>query len=183
MVLEHLLGTAILRFAHQYIADLDLSALRLSIFRGSIVLRDIQLKLDVFRHANLPIEFQRAFIRELRIRIPWLRLHSEPIEVHLEMLELVATLSETGAPSTPRDDAELPTSIAAEGAPPRSGGTDGSAGWVRSLLSKAVMNATLRVTNAVVKFVQGRAVASLSLRRMEVLSAGAQWQRGAPAGS
>ena len=61
------------------------------------MLRNLELKLDVVRRefaANLPIKFERGFVRELRIRIPWLKLHSEPIEITVDIVELVASLEE-----------------------------------------------------------------------------------------
>ena len=42
--------------------------------------------------AGLPIEFQRGYVREIRIHIPWLKLASEPIELTIDTVELVASL-------------------------------------------------------------------------------------------
>ena len=40
-------GAAILQAASKYIANLDISALRVSLFGGDVVLRNLELKLDV----------------------------------------------------------------------------------------------------------------------------------------
>ena len=91
MVLESLIEPLILNSAKKYIANLDISALRLSIFGGDVVLQNLELKLEVLRQefaAGLPIHFRRGFVRELRIRIPWLRLASEPIQIVVDAVEL-----------------------------------------------------------------------------------------------
>ena len=190
-------GAAILHAASKYIANLDLSALRLSLFGGDVVLRNLELKLDAIRRefaADLPIKFERGFVRELRIRIPWLKLHSEPIELVIDIVELVASLD---------DDDTVPSSV--QGSPRASSGlSNGSRdarrdaacaeaseqgssdaraasslgdGWVQNLVSKSLANALLRVNNLVIKFVNARAAATLSVREIELFSAGAQWER------
>ena len=45
----------------KYIANLDISALRVSLFSGDVVLRNVELKLEVLRRefaAGLPIQFR-----------------------------------------------------------------------------------------------------------------------------
>ena len=192
-------GAAILHAASKYIANLDLSALRLSLFGGDVVLRNLVLKLDVVRRefaADLPIKFERGFVRELRIRIPWLKLHSEPIEITVDIVELVASLEETeqaiDVPSTPQGSGSAPDGLRdargfrfghdqAEMAEAsiettREGSSRGD-GWVHNLVSKSLANAVVRVRNLVIKFEHACSVATLSVREIELLSAGAQWQR------
>ena len=179
MVLEHTVGALITRFASKYIDNLDLSALRLSVFGGDVVLRNLELNLEVLRRdfaAGLPIEFQRGYVREIRIHIPWLKLASEPIELTIDTVELVASLlppdTASGCPE------EAVSSGASTEAPAELGGGSASTdGWMGPLLTKALFNMSVVVCNVVVKFVEERAVASLSLRSIEVHSAGAQWQR------
>ena len=189
MVLEHTFGALITSFASKYIDNLDLSALRLSVFGGDVVLRNLELKLEVLRRefaAGLPIEFQRGFVREIRIHIPWLKLASEPIELTIDTVELVASLlpPETAPAAAASEEAAAPIGRAAD-APAELGGGGGGGGgggasadgWMGPLLTKALFNISVRVKNVVLKFVEARAVASLSLRAIEVYSAGAQWQR------
>ena len=48
--------------------------------------------------------------------------------------------------------------------------------WVQILVQRALLNAVLKVRNAVVKLVDGRVVASLSLRSLEIVSTDGVWQ-------
>ena len=146
MVLEHTVGALITRFASKYIDNLDLSALRLSVFGGDVVLRNLELNLEVLRRdfaAGLPIEFQRGYVREIRIHIPWLKLASEPIELTIDTVELVASLL---PPDTASGRSEAPDSSGASAeAPAELGGGSASAdGWMGPLLTKALFNMSVR---------------------------------------
>ena len=140
MVLEQTVGALITRLLGSYIENIDLSALRLSVFGGDVVLRNLELKLEVLRRdfaAGLPIEFQRGFVREIRIHIPWLKLASEPIELTIDTVELVASL-------LPPDSASSGSGTSAE-APTELGGGGASAdGWMGPLLTKALFNMSVR---------------------------------------
>ena len=186
MVLESLIEPLILNSAKKYIANLDISALRLSIFGGDVVLQNLELKLEVLRQefaAGLPIHFRRGFVRELRIRIPWLRLASEPIQIVVDAVELVASLAEDDDDAdddadADGDAAEPATSPAPQTAAKASDSPDPQAGdsWMQSLVLKALFNAGLTVTNVVIKLEAAKAVASVSLRRLELASAAAAWE-------
>ena len=55
--------------ASKYIANLDISALSVGLFSGDVVLRNVELKLEVLRRefaAGLPIQFRRE-----RARLNW----------------------------------------------------------------------------------------------------------------
>ena len=87
MVLEGSIAALISRVASEYISNLDISALSLSIFSGHLVLRNVELNLEALRRdfaAGIPIEFKRGFIREIRIRLPWLTLASDPIRIQVD---------------------------------------------------------------------------------------------------
>lgn len=176
--MQQAFGAAILHAASKYIANLDLSALRLSIFGGDVVLRNVDLKLDVVRRefaAGLPIKFERGFLRELRIRIPWLKLHSEPIRIVVDIVEFVACLEDLddegrecdGSSEAPREtrglgwgsEVEEMVVVANES---RQGASRGD-GWMHHFVSKAVANALLHIRNLVIKLRHGHSVATLSV--------------------
>ena len=53
---EGYVATLISSLASRYIANVDISALRVSIFRGDVVLRDVELSLEGLRRLGLPIQ-------------------------------------------------------------------------------------------------------------------------------
>ena len=186
--MERFLGSVLERALHRtltrYFENLDITALRLSPFAGDVVLTNLTLRVEALRAAGLPLSFERGFVRELRIRVPWLKLQSEAIEVLIDTVEIIAT-SEEHAAAAGSSSATVPTSPQPQTPPPPPSGdaasraADARSGdsWVQTLVQRALHNAVLRVRNAVVKLVDGRVVASLSLRSLEIYSADARWQR------
>jgi hypothetical protein len=161
----------------RYFEDLSREQLRLSIFAGDVVLNGLVLRPEAIRAASLPVHVQRGSVRELRIRVPWLHLQTEPIEIIIDTIEIVVALQHDlshGAPPPMRPHTAT-ASTADSPAPAHAGG--GGDSWVQSLVQRALLNAALRVRNAVVKLVDGRAVASLSLRSLTLDSADGRWDR------
>jgi hypothetical protein len=161
----------------RYFEDLSREQLRLSIFAGDVVLNGLVLRPEAIRAASLPVHVQRGSVRELRIRVPWLHLQTEPIEIIIDTIEIVVALQHDlshGAPPPMRPHTAT-ASTADSPAPAHAGG--GGDSWVQSLVQRALLNAALRVRNAVVKLVDGRAVASLSLRSFTLDSADGRWDR------
>ena len=188
--MERFLGSVLERALHRtltrYFENLDITALRLSPFAGDVVLTNLTLRVEALRAAGLPLSFERGFVRELRIRVPWLKLQSEAIEVLIDTVEVICSSSadDEHAAAAGGSTAAVPISPQPQSPPPPSGdaasrAADARSGdsWVQSLVQRALHNAVLRVRNAVVKLVDGRVVASLSLRSLEIYSADARWQR------
>ena len=147
MVLEHTVGALITRFASKYIDNLDLSALRLSVFGGDVVLRNLELNLEVLRRdfaAGLPIEFQRGYVREIRIHIPWLKLASEPIELTIDTVELVASLLPPDTASGCPEETAVSSGASTEAPAELGGGSASTDGWMGPLLTKALFNMSVR---------------------------------------
>ena len=149
-MLEHTVGALITRFASKYIDNLDLSALRLSVFGGDVVLRNLELNLEVLRRdfaAGLPIEFQRGYVREIRIHIPWLKLASEPIELTIDTVELVASLLPPDTASGCPEEPAVSSGASIEAPAELGGGSASTDGWMGPLLTKALFNMSVRQTH------------------------------------
>ena len=67
-----------------YIEDLDSSGLSVSIWGGDILLRDINLKRNLFEPLKIPLDLIFGQIGELHIKVPWKKLGSSPVEVTIE---------------------------------------------------------------------------------------------------
>ena len=62
---------------------------------GTLILHNLELKLDVLRHSlGVPLTFEisRGFIRTLQIHIPWTNLLGQPIEVKIDTVMIVIGL-------------------------------------------------------------------------------------------
>lgn len=170
------------QFLDQYFEDLDLSNLRLSLFAGDVVFNHLVLRPNSIKFAGLPLIVKRGSIRELRIRVPWLHLHVEPIEMVIDTIELVVVMEHEAQPSPATSDVRPKVAMPA-GQPPNADAAAqmsgvGSESWMQSLLHRALLNAAFRVRNAVVKLMDGCMVASLSFRSLDVDSADSDWNSG-----
>ena len=182
--MQRLLASWLERLIHpildRYFEDLSAEKLRLSLVAGDVVLNGLVLRPEAIRTAGLPLTIQRGSVRELCIRVPWLHLQSQPIEIIIDTIELVVAVQHERPPATPVRPRvatpAAPTTPTTDADASASGGGGGDS-WVQTLLHKALLNAALRIRNAVVKLVDGRAVASLSLRSLTLDSADAQWSR------
>ena len=102
--MERFVSGLLERYLHRtlakYFENLDITRLRLSPFAGDVVLTNLTLRVEALRAAGLPLYIQRGFVRELRIRVPWLKLQSEAIEVLVDMVEVIATSAAEEAQAT-----------------------------------------------------------------------------------
>ena len=77
------------RVLGQYIENLDSKDLSVSIWGGDILLRDINLKRDLFERFKVPLDLVFGQIGILQIKVPWKNLGSSPVEVTIEDTQIV----------------------------------------------------------------------------------------------
>ena len=75
-VLQALLG--------DYVHGLDADALRISVWRGDVVLRNLRLRPEALRGLGLPVSVQAGLLGELRMKVPWTALGKEPVVVGID---------------------------------------------------------------------------------------------------
>ncbi|XP_068698299.1 intermembrane lipid transfer protein VPS13C-like isoform X1 [Montipora foliosa] len=74
----------------KYIKDLDTSNLRLGILKGRAVLTDLELRADALDGFHLPVEVIHGYVGKISLIIPWTNLYSEPFEVTVHDVYLIA---------------------------------------------------------------------------------------------
>lgn len=73
----------------EYIDNFSAENLKIGIWSGEVVLRNVVLKPSVIRKLNLPLAIRYSRLGCLRMNIPWKSLASSKIEVLLEGFELL----------------------------------------------------------------------------------------------
>ena len=100
-VLQPLLGN--------FVRGLDRDHLKMSIWDGELLLRDLELKTELLDALPVPFRVLGGTIGEIRVSVPWRRLGSEPMLVSIDRL-LLLVVARTG------DAAEEPDeNVKAEG--------------------------------------------------------------------
>ena len=75
-------------------SDLKREKLRVGVWSGNVSLSDLSLRSDALDSLELPLELLRGCIGRLHLRVPWTRLRSEPVEIVLEDVVIIARLRE-----------------------------------------------------------------------------------------
>ena len=139
--------------------------------------------------------FSRGFIKELRIQIPWAHLFSRPIEVKISTIECILTarsglqfkklqLAYESKRSNSVDalrepDATEDTEAGPASAGAGNGGTGVDAGksegssesWLQDSFSAVLANASIEISNLVLKYEHANVVMSTSVRSIHIFSA------------
>ncbi|KAJ5066281.1 vacuolar protein sorting-associated protein 13a-related [Anaeramoeba ignava] len=89
-MLQKIVATVLNKILGDFIEELDQNKLKLSIFKGSVVLKNLILKPDALNRFNLPIYVKSGFLGTLHLEIPWKNLKSKPVIVNLDKIFLIA---------------------------------------------------------------------------------------------
>lgn len=91
IMLEGYITPLLMSYIDKYIKNIKPSDLQVSFWGGDVVLRNLELRLDVLEKelGGFPLEIQSGKIRELSIHLPWNAIVSAPVEVTIQDLELV----------------------------------------------------------------------------------------------
>jgi hypothetical protein len=179
--------------------------IKLSLWSGDVVLHNVDLRVDALapllfgqqQHRSHAVQLARAFVRELRIRVPLTALASQPVVVSLDSVELSFVATPTAAAAAAGDDAAVSSDDATDAdelpmvdllrpttppAPPAAAvalSASGSSWASSSLMRKVLANVTLVLTNLIVKYVDDdlHARASIFCRSVRLQSAAtSQWR-------
>ena len=99
--------TAVLqKYLGDYVYGLDKDALKVSIWSGNLVLKNLKLKPESLKFLGIPgLVVKTGLLGSLTLRIPWNRLGSEPVIVEFDRIYVLASLDASGK-SNLYDDVE-----------------------------------------------------------------------------
>lgn len=69
-----------------YVRGLDAAALKLSVWSGDVVLRDLALEPAALNALRLPVTVVAGHVASCRVRIPWKALGKEPVVVQIDRI-------------------------------------------------------------------------------------------------
>ena len=95
-MLERYITPLLTSYLDKYVKNIQPTDLQLSFWGGDAVLRNLELRLDVLeKEFGYPLALQSGHIKELRIHVPWTTLGSEPVEISISDVEIVAIVKES----------------------------------------------------------------------------------------
>lgn len=156
--LESIVTPLLANYLNKYIKDLRADDLQLSLWKGEVVLNNLELRLDAIEHdLGLPFTFVSGNIQELRIKVPWTRLTAEPVVIKVNTMECVMQLGTPSRNDTPfdwdmfgRTKSEAPPTSP----PPASTAHPPPPGYMELLSTRVINNVKIQITNLIIRYVE-----------------------------
>lgn len=78
------------RYLGEYVHGLSLEALKVSVWKGDVVLKDLKLKAEALNSLKLPVTVKAGFIGTITLKVPWKSLGKEPVIVLIDRVFILA---------------------------------------------------------------------------------------------
>ncbi|KAF7694965.1 vacuolar protein sorting-associated protein 13A isoform X1 [Silurus meridionalis] len=89
MVFESLVVDVLNRFLGDYVGNLDSSQLKLGIWGGDAILRNLEIKENALSQLDIPFKVKAGHIGRLELKIPWKNLYTQSVEATLDEVYLL----------------------------------------------------------------------------------------------
>ncbi|KAK3264654.1 hypothetical protein CYMTET_26622 [Cymbomonas tetramitiformis] len=74
-----------------YVRDLQREQLRIGLWKGVVLLENVELRLEAFDHLQLPFAIRSGTIGRLQLQVPWSPLHSPNVYITIQGVRVVAS--------------------------------------------------------------------------------------------
>ncbi|XP_048235070.1 uncharacterized protein LOC8261314 isoform X2 [Ricinus communis] len=78
------------RYLGEYVHGLSVEALRISVWKGDVVLKDLRLKAEALNALKLPVTVKAGFVGTITLKVPWKSLGKEPVIVLIDRVFILA---------------------------------------------------------------------------------------------
>uniref|UniRef100_H3AXY1 Vacuolar protein sorting 13 homolog A n=1 Tax=Latimeria chalumnae TaxID=7897 RepID=H3AXY1_LATCH len=89
MVFESLVVDVLNKFLGDYVVNLDSNQLKLGIWGGDVVLKNLEIKENAISQLDVPFKVKAGHISKLDLKIPWKNIYSQPVEATLDGVYLL----------------------------------------------------------------------------------------------
>ena len=103
-MLQSLAARLVSQITGRFCRNVDTKDLSISVARGEISLRNVELNASAFDELALPVTIERGAVGSIRIKVAWTRLASSPIEVTIDEVSVVACLNTRAAADAHRGE-------------------------------------------------------------------------------
>ncbi|XP_050374958.1 uncharacterized protein LOC126792594 [Argentina anserina] len=150
------------RYLGEYVEGLSVEALRISVWQGDVVLKDLKLKAEALNSLKLPVTVKAGFIGTITLKVPWKSLGKEPVIVLVDRVFILAHPVTDG--STLKEDrdklfeAKLQEIEEAESATleaiskSKMGSQSSGNSWLGSLIATIIGNLKISISNVHIRY-------------------------------
>ncbi|KAI3834068.1 hypothetical protein MKX03_035864 [Papaver bracteatum] len=149
------------KYLGEYVHGLSAEALRISVWKGDVVLKDLKLKAEALNSLKLPVTVKAGFVGTITLKVPWKSLGKEPVIVRIDRVFILAHPAPDGRTLKAEDreklfEAKLHQIEEAESATlearSKLGNPPGGNSWLGSLIATIIGNLKISITNVHVRY-------------------------------
>ncbi|XP_017837309.1 vacuolar protein sorting-associated protein 13 isoform X2 [Drosophila busckii] len=190
MVFEAVVTDVLNKVLGDYIENLDHKQLKIGIWGGDVVLKDLKIRENALDDLDLPVQLIYGYLGKLVLKIPWKNLYSQPVIVDLEDLYVLVSPNNNVQYNADKEakyelDAKQVALNALEAARKKELEKDqpkADAGFAEKLTAQIVNNLQVRISNVHVRYedstTTGTAFAfGLSLHELELYTTDQFWEK------
>ncbi|XP_026458441.1 putative vacuolar protein sorting-associated protein 13A [Papaver somniferum] len=158
---EHRVLHLLRKYLGEYVHGLSAEALRISVWKGDVVLKDLKLKAEALNSLKLPVTVKAGFVGTITLKVPWKSLGKEPVIVRIDRVFILAHPAPDGRTLKAEDreklfEAKLHQIEEAESATlearSKLGNQPGGNSWLGSLVATIIGNLKISITNVHVRY-------------------------------
>ncbi|XP_022258714.1 vacuolar protein sorting-associated protein 13C-like [Limulus polyphemus] len=90
---ESIVADLLNKFLGDYVENVDRSKLKLAVWGGNIILKNIDIKQNALEDLDLPLKIAFGYLSELILKIPWKNIYSSPVTAVIDGLYVIITPS------------------------------------------------------------------------------------------
>ncbi|KAG9446693.1 hypothetical protein H6P81_012821 [Aristolochia fimbriata] len=152
------------KYLGEYVEGLSTEALRISVWKGDVVLKDLKLKAEALNALRLPVTVKAGFIGTITLKVPWKSLGKDPVIVLIDRVFLLAHAAPDGHSLTEEDreklfeskllqieEAELAT-LEAKSRRAKAGNPPAGNSWLGSLIATVIGNLKISISNVHIRY-------------------------------
>ncbi|CDY58704.1 BnaC08g46570D [Brassica napus] len=134
------------RYLGEYVHGLSTEALRISVWKGDVVLKDLKLKAEALNSLKLPVAVKSGFVGTITLKVPWKSLGKEPVIVLIDRVFVLAYPAPDGR-TVKEEDREkfLETKLQQIESPAGNS-------WLGSLIATIIGNLKISISNVHVRY-------------------------------
>ncbi|GAB4828173.1 hypothetical protein Ancab_035090 [Ancistrocladus abbreviatus] len=151
------------RYLGEYVHGLSAEALRISVWKGDVVLKDLKLKAEALNSLKLPVTVKAGFIGSITLKVPWKSLGKEPVIVLIDRIFVLAYPAPDGRTLKEEDrerlfEAKLHQIEEAESATleamsrSKQGNSPAGNSWLGSLIATIIGNLKISISNIHIRY-------------------------------
>ncbi|KAH9312824.1 hypothetical protein KI387_027859, partial [Taxus chinensis] len=153
------------KYLGEYVHGLSTEALKISVWKGDVVLKDLQLKAEALNSLKLPITVKAGFLGSVTLKVPWKSLGKEPVVVLIDRVFVLAEPAQDDCSFTEQDkerifeakrrqieEAELAMLEAKDKKKAKAESSPETNSWISSLIATIVGNLKISISNVHIRY-------------------------------